>query len=459
MKKIFYALLLGLVLQNCSTDENPDQPGKVQFTFQPPAASTGGRTSSFGEVQSLVLSLERTNGETIFTQKHIDILRFGDELITVPLELAPGNYRITDFLLTNGENDILFAIPHKGSRLAAAVAHPVPYNFYVSKNNVSNVAVEVLDIRHHTPADFGYASFNIHEALAFDIVVMIVEDGKVKITGAQASIRDENGIIKEFTLGARINTLSFQGDPDKTYTLRVDRPGYGRFERDFIYKDLTGELNGKALQVFLPAAFTLTTSLHDYPFRMMIEGASELVVDWGDGTTETSVNGELEHQYSPGQHHISVTGDLANVSGFYAYYGDGELDSISFQHLPNLQHLRMGLHNGPAVVDLTLNPRITSIDVSGLASLREVRLPENHHINAMSFSGPNELGTAQVDAIIHNVYDNAVRNDIRSGSIDLNKEWFNWGAEILGPPSQDATDELIYLRDNYDWSVNPSPGG
>jgi len=457
MNKIFYLLILVFAIQNCSTDETPDQPGKVNFSFQLPEASSGGRTSGFDEVQSLVLSVKKTNGEVVFTQKHIEVLRFGDELITSPLELVPGNYSITDFILTNSENDILFVIPHKGSRLAAAVAHPLPYNFYISKNNVSNVVVEVLDIHHRTPADFGYASFNISEAMAFDIVVMAAESGRVNIIGAQASIWDQNDLVEEFTLGAKVNTLSFKGDPDKTYTLRVAQSGYGSFTRDFIYTVLTEELNGRSLQVLLPAAFTLTTSLYDSPFRMTFEGASDLVVDWGDGTTTTSVQGDFEHQYDSGQHHISVTGDLASVSSFYAYYGDGDMDSINFKHLPNLEQLRMGLHEGPAVVDLTHNQKLTGVDISGLNSLIEVRLPESHQIRWMSFSGPNLLDTEEIDAIIHNIYDNAIRHDIRGGSLELSKEWFDWEAELLGPPSPEAIDEMIYLRDQYEWTVNPIP--
>ncbi len=445
---------LPMLLQSCNDQEEPALAAKVQFTFSPAAADGGRIASNFTDVHALRLSLQKTNGEIVFTMKDIELIHFGDALITEPVELAGGVvYKITDFLLVDSDGDVLYATPQKVSPLGNYVTQGLPHYFTVAKNAVANVEMGVIDVAHRKPEDFGYASFNIREFLAFQLSAQIFQSGQFKLTDGKAYILDGTTTVATIPLGARVNNISFKGDASKTYTIKVVKDTYTTFTRDFVYDDLLQELDGKPLKAVLNATMTFTTSVFHY--YMSIEGTTDLTVDWGDGTIQTGPGefGSYEHDYADTvPHNVVITGALEQITYYYSYYGDGALDSLNVVHLVNLEEMRIGLGLGPAVIDLTNNPKIKHVDVTGLRELHQLLLPSDHHIRHLAISGPNGMSITHINELIDDIYEKAVLYNITEGRFEATDLWYQ-PTGPLGPPSPDRIAKLEDLRDNYLWSL------
>ncbi|MEI9921093.1 MAG: hypothetical protein WDO14_20200 [Bacteroidota bacterium] len=459
MKKLYpLMVVITLLLQHCSNPEESPLSEKIQFTFSPSVITdNGGRISStFGDVHALRLSLEKNTGETVFTMRDIELIHFGDALITEPVELKGGSYRVTDFLLVDADGNVLYATPKKGSALAGLVSQALPFYFSVTKSVTANIEVGVMDITHRAPEDFGYASFNVREVLAFQLSPMILQGGQYSFTNAKGYITQDGAPIFTIDLGAKVNVISFKGDASKTYTLKVvkDRT-YTTFTKEFVYADLLEELNGLPLKATLNETLTLTTS--NLYFNVMLRGTPDINVDWGDGTITTEPNeyDRFEHTFTDeNPHNVVVTGDLEHIKVFDTYYDDGRLDSLNIVHLVGLETFAAGLGNGPRVLDLSHTTKLKFIDITGMHLLEELRLPATHQIQYMLVSGHNSLDAADINAIIDSIYEKAVLYNIRDGVFELVDIWYEPTGPI-GPPSADRMAKLQDLRDSYEWTVRP----
>jgi hypothetical protein len=459
---IFFALILIMFLPGCRHDEDFARE-KIQFTFN--AISTdasGGRiASAFPEGSSLLFSLEKSNGETVFTRHPVTLLNFGESVITEPLELLPGTYRITDFMLFDKSETVLYATPRRDSPLGNTVAHALPYGFTVSRNKVSNIEMEVVNARQHTPEDFGYVSFSITTVNAFSLSVFAYENGKASLTDADAYIILGPDTVSRYKLGAKINLLPFKEDPAKAYDLVVIKSGYARFTKHFTFNDLQAELGDKSLTVNLIPAFTLTKLVDvDIPFYFDISGKNaDIIIDWGDRSSDPyTLDGEqvIEHPYSPGKYFITITGEIDQINEFHMFYDYGLTTEINFSHLPGLEVLDMGETYAPSTIDLSRNKNLTTVSLISVTPLKHIILPAAHHIRTIDVSS-DYLDPASIDAIIDNIYKNVVSTNNTGGSFTL-KEVFYWeDTGMIGPPSAEGINKLQQLRDTYHWQIDPNP--
>src|SRR5689334_15799269 len=109
MKNILFwigLVAMSTALQFCKNESSPVALQKVQFTFGVhPTAPSGGRIET-AEPVTLLLSLENSIGDPVFTSKRIPLLHIGSSLMTDPIDLPPGTYTITDFLLVDDDNNV-----------------------------------------------------------------------------------------------------------------------------------------------------------------------------------------------------------------------------------------------------------------------------------------------------------------------------------------------------------------
>jgi hypothetical protein len=448
MKKtiIFSAIILVMFLPGCNREEDPALE-KVQFTFSATSSSTSGGRVAFGfpEGTTLLLSLEKSTGESVFTKRSIPVQQFGESSITEPLELSPGTYRITDFMIADKNGAIQYAVPKSGSPLAGIVVHSLPYSFTVSKNKVTTIDMQVIDTDQHIPEDFGYVSFSVDAVSPFSLSVFTYKNGKASLTDAEVYFIHGTDTISRHKAGAKINVLPFPGDPTQTYDLVVIKSGYARFTRSFIYNDLQAELGNKPLIVNLVPAFTLTKYMQfNSNFKLDFDGHGEIVVDWGDGSIGNfSIDDEeISHRYIAGKYFITVTGEIDKIIGFSVYYDNGLTDDINFSQLENLQTVEMGLTQVPAIIDLSQNKKLTAVILVAIEPVKHVILPDDNHIRYVDIRS-NILKPATKDAIINNIYKNAVSHNIFGGYFSLDP-----------PLSAENTDKLRQLSDIYQWEID-----
>jgi hypothetical protein len=455
-------LILGAFMQRCTEDEPQHQSQKVQLTFSlsTPGDTDGRIAGDLPDGSELVLSLVDLSGNPVMTQQRIPILSLGGSYMTGPIELVPGQYKVDDFMIALG-SEIIFAAPRGNSPLAPAVVRPIPFNFKVKANQVNNIAMEVITTDGFLPQDFGYVSFGISVVNPLQIAVFIVSEGEAKLTSAEAFVYHDDVLIKQVSLPAKTNLISFKGSPDDTYRLVIRKAGYADFIHEFIYADLIEELDRLPWKIFLTPAFMLKT-LPSPVFDMTLDGLGGVIdVDWGDGTTietydfSVTPNLELSHAYAiPGVYYITVTGAIDQITEFYCYYDNGEASEMHFEHLPALRVVRYGLKNGPKVIDLSNNSQLDFINIAGVPDLERIILPATHNIDFILVSGPNLFNTAAIDEIINSIHTNAVAGGIHNGVFGLRESWADEETPLLGPPSAAGLVQLDELRTLYGWNVS-----
>jgi hypothetical protein len=115
-------------------------------------------------------------------------LAFGSGYVSQDLELAAGNYDLTEFYVQDQEKKLIYSTPREGSGLAKFVNDPLDIAFSVDKDASTIVYPQVLAVDDATnPGDFGYSSF------AFDVVkvtAFVLPETSEKIVKVSYSVSD-----------------------------------------------------------------------------------------------------------------------------------------------------------------------------------------------------------------------------------------------------------------------------
>ncbi|HEY5747769.1 MAG TPA: hypothetical protein VIU12_16965 [Chryseolinea sp.] len=465
-------LVVGATLLTCKNDADPVALQKVQFMFGLPATPSGGRTQATVPT-ALLLSLENSAGEPVFTFKKIDLLQLGSAMMTEPIPLPPGTYTITAFLLVDDDDVVLYVTPKVESPLAGAVTHPLPYSFTVNSDDVSTVAMEVVDASQSAPEDFGYATFNIHSVNPLRLAVFMESHSDLVLTTATATVSHNDEVLGNYVLEAKTNVLSFPGEPAASYRLIVSKPGFKTYVKDFVYSELLDSLNGAPFQVVLHR-FTINIKVEDdrNTLRFLLDGFEGTSVDvhWGDNTSDHVVFGadpsavDLTHTYGAAQRYeVIFTGDIESITSFRLAYDQPTLEAIDVQALTNLDEFFAVLTPGPSLVDLSQNTRLTAVAVTDNRQLRHLILPTPNHILGskqiifVDIEGATGLSTADVDDIIRRVYETVGVWGTMNGRFFLDENSSGPTGVMIGPPSP-AGLEMLRMIKGYSWIIRPDPG-
>ncbi|HEY8934237.1 MAG TPA: hypothetical protein VIM65_03420 [Cyclobacteriaceae bacterium] len=465
MKKshLITIILLLFVFQQCSHDDAPvTEKTKVTFSLSSSTLASG-RTKSYSldDVTTVVANLQ--SGGTMISQR-ISLTKFGDTYATNPVELAPGTYTLTDFFLENDSSNVLFATPHSGSSLAPLVKHPLSINFNVVSGKNTTVAMEVVPVDNHSPEDFGYATFSVQVARPLSVSVFTTE-GTPKLASAKAYILHAADTVAKYSLGAKVNLISFKLDPEQIYQLVIIKDGFTKYTKTFIYDSLTAELNGLALKAYLAPALSFNSSVTWRNYR--IDGLAltlystndtPMHIEWGDGTSEDiTINADeygtyIHHDYPNATvtYYTTISGDVNKIKEVDGSGGEVIIRNMNFEHVPELTGINF-FQTGTDVLDLHKNTKMEYIVFGG----SKLILPEHNKLKIVVIWGT--ALASSLDQIINNVYQNAVAGNISDGqflyslSPDSNEEI------PLGTPSDESILKLQELAYNRGWIVTPNP--
>lgn len=454
--------------------EDAVQPGKVQFSFSnKSSANVSGRkqTDAIPDGASLVVSLSKSNGDTVFTWKTMSLLKIGDQFITDPLPLPPGSYVVNDFMIRSSTNTLLFIAPKDGSPLASLVTKPLPISFTVTGNAVVNTEVEVVSADHKNPADFGYAAFPIKviPSSGFSVSAFVVDEkGQTQLTSAKAYVLHGNDTLLMQNLSARVNDVTWNRGDNNQFSLVIIKDGYGRYEKKFSLDSMNTQLNGKPLSIVLAPAFTMiwkpftagkALSLH----LGGVEGKS-VTIDWGDGIIQhwalhnpDSAVTTVEHVYEQrNKYFMTITGDLTGVNNVEFYDEDMTIDTLTLTHLPDLTAFGLGFA-GPYLgksIDFSHNPKLAylSLDYSHL-KFTSLDLSKNPALTFVDLDY-STLSTAVINQVIDDMFESIARNNIHNGTLSLIAKGMTW-PDMVGPPSPDELNKLNVIIQDYGWKVYP----
>jgi len=471
MKKTIFRLMLlvsvAASLQRCADEGESARPEKVQFTYSfTDTGGESGRVEANAVPAALLLSVTTAAGESVFLNKRVELIRLGESFITEPLDMTPGSYQVSDFLLVNSDDVVIYATPRKGAPLAKIVNRPLPNPFSVIRNKATNVAMAVVYAGVRPPEDFGYVSFPVNVVNPLELSVLASGNNGASLTSAKAYIVEGSDTIKTYNLGATINLLSFPGDTQVPRKLIVTKPGYNKVEQEFVYDDLLQTLNGTPWKIVLiPALFTLDAVLNpDYQVYSEIGLAGmpgALTIDWGDGTSETVSLGEAttyHHDYAAGNTsaRINVTGDLDKITDFVQIEGVGQSSYINVQGLTGLKRFLFGVTSNLAeVLDFTYNNKLEYLELQYSYNLHKVILPEHHILRYLNVEGNDTMNTTTIDALIDQLYQGVSESHL-DGRFYFSRRQI-YPPQPIGPPSPAAIAKLHALRDTYNWTIVPLP--
>jgi len=456
-------ILLLFVFQQCSQDEAPaTEKTKVTFSLSSSDLSSGrSKSYSLDDVTTVVANLQ--SGGTVISQR-INLTKFGDTYATDPVELAPGTYTLTDFFLENDSSSVLFATPHSGSPLAPIVKHPLSINFNVVSGKNTTVAMEVVPVDSHSPEDFGYESFTVQVARPLSVAVFTTE-GSAKLASAKAYILHGADTVSKYSLGAKVNLISFKLDPEETYQLVIIKDGFTRYIKTFIYNNLIDELNGLALKAYLAPAFSFNSNVtwRDYKIdglALQLYSTSEVLlhIEWGDGTSQDiTISGDeygdyIYHDYpnATATYYTTISGDVNKIKEVDGAGSEVIIQNMNFEHLPELTGINF-FQSGPDAVDLHKNTKMEYIVFGG----NQLVLPEHNKLKIVVV-----WGTAlapSLDYIIDNVYQNAVAGNISGGQFYYALSPDSDEEIPLGTPSDESILKLQDLMYGRGWMVGPNP--
>lgn len=253
--------LAAFVFYACTTEDDSNAikaKEKIQFSFDL-KSSTSGRVKDVPPGSTLIISVQDENGTPVFSFKEFELYQLSGQFFTEPIELSVGNYTVTDFLVIDRTDQIIYVAPKEGAPLASLVSDPLPLGFTVTSNGVNNVGVEVISTSTHVPSDFGYASFNliIREGLALPVNVLMIVDGKYEKTAATVLIMHNQDTVSTQELAASAGAITMPS-ADDFYMVIISAQGYSAYY-GVRYSELMAQLNGKPLRIILnqPSPYAL----------------------------------------------------------------------------------------------------------------------------------------------------------------------------------------------------------
>ena len=131
------------------------------------------------DAKKIVLTIQNDDGTpTKYTSSELNIHQMNGAFFSQKLMLRTGSYRLTEFLIKNSTDTVIFTTPSAGSDEARNVSYPLPIAFEVFKDISSPVSVEVLSTENNVdvPA-FRYAKVKTINVATAIILVSILNDG------------------------------------------------------------------------------------------------------------------------------------------------------------------------------------------------------------------------------------------------------------------------------------------
>lgn len=164
------SLVLLFLMSTCQQEELnlQDEKSGIQFSLLSgaiPAPENGRINEDVPTVDPGMCNLEyaayakvEINGEDTYTVK---IQQWEDSYKTNQLELDPGTYEVTKFVVYNDEEEALFATPTTESKFEKFVNAALPMQFTIENYQTLEYQVEVLCVENFSPPEFGFAFWNI----------------------------------------------------------------------------------------------------------------------------------------------------------------------------------------------------------------------------------------------------------------------------------------------------------
>lgn len=330
---IISSLLIIGMLSTCKKDTNEsNSQGVVKFTFQNEISTQklkSANTDSLTIPVAIFVSITTTDGEVVYDNKKLELINFEGSYFTNAIGFAPGDYILTEFMVVNKNNTLLYATPKIGSKLESLVNRPLPFNFQISPSSYNTLDPEVVEAANFSAEELGYKSFNFNIVKAIKFLVSVVCQSQSGVNNVCTSAYiTVNGNKTELT--SSLNQV-YTKDDAKKYILKVWRSGYFPWTDTLTATQLAGYSTTPlivGLKQYDGPSYSITFQCKFHgdditgPRIETNSNNSLFYVEWGCGVTDKfdGLFVETHHKNkdcSSDEHTIKIWGPLGYIKSIY----------------------------------------------------------------------------------------------------------------------------------------------
>ena len=134
-------------------------------SFTSNKSTTTTSTSIKEKANSILLSINDVNGNSIYENHTVKLVRVGEDILSIPLSFtATGTYFITLFQVLDENNVALAMTPRINTPLSSIVTTTLDYPFTVETDITQRINLDVVTINaSYNAEDFGYSTFSFTE--------------------------------------------------------------------------------------------------------------------------------------------------------------------------------------------------------------------------------------------------------------------------------------------------------
>ncbi|ANQ50123.2 LamG domain-containing protein [Flammeovirga sp. MY04] len=208
--KIMTLVSLMSLLFSCSEEtSNPNQ--KVSFSFDVTDSSSRDSLTP----TKVIVSIEQ-DGDEIKNLTSLELYNSNGSYISEELELPGGDFSVTEFLVTDDSNSIIYLTPKVGSDFENFVTTPLPHLFNVESEESTIVVLDVIDAQLASLEEFGYSSFTFNIVDYFKVGLQLYlsfDGGVVADSSTNNHVFTSYGDVQFSTDrdGVENNAISFDG--------------------------------------------------------------------------------------------------------------------------------------------------------------------------------------------------------------------------------------------------------
>ena len=245
IKAILWVLLLSF---SCQPEENVS-PNTGYATFSLDERDRiNGRDKETPTPASVLLSVQTINGDKREEIK-LNLVSFGTGYLSEKLERPIGNYQLTQFVVLDASDRVIYATPYEGSELAKYVTDSLPVDFNVTSNGTQVIAQVLPVLEDDKPELFGYVTFS------FDII-----PGRYKV---------KKVVFHDLFVDDGLTTLHFEYKNEKVETVKweFNFPSAG-ITRSYVEKrfySANGDLDSLAGERFNGGPWNLSYEYKEWP--------------------------------------------------------------------------------------------------------------------------------------------------------------------------------------------------
>lgn len=197
------ALIYGVFLISCKKDEDSaDQ--EVSFAITNPGSMLKSTSSkNLDMAEKILLTIVNHDGTpTKYTSAEIELFQMNGTYFSQKILLKTGTYKLTEFLLLDADNNIIFVAPMAGSQEAQNVGQPLPIIFNILKGTSTPINLEVISTESKTIEAFGYTRFHIKESKGVEFQIAVVDRITGDFVSSKLTIynRDDYGAYSTYLL-------------------------------------------------------------------------------------------------------------------------------------------------------------------------------------------------------------------------------------------------------------------